>query len=357
MYGVHLRVGGCFDVALVDANGETVLPNTIFKNVTKIAVAKPGVAPTDAEKRNESYIIINPEFVRLTCADSYCRGYATDNVWWVIKSLIVELNKQAFISFKDKINDKVAAGAICISTPDSVNDYYGNHAPIRTYLNSDDDAKSDELARHLDGTIGMLSLAIDKRPGAAEYFASHLPDSGRYFFTEKNRITYAYSTNWWAFSPALTHLVYGAARIGFGMLVNKVAWPKKYTPDVARDIILARDVKAAIEFVQNTHRTLGRVGFIATTYNPYVEVANNTFIDKFDFLVEHGPECLGPTIYDNWRMKRRKTHYVGHLNDLPSWENSFEKIFNKKSNKDYGLLWKERKGKKPNPNERIQQPF
>lgn len=355
MYGTFLRIGSCFDLALVDANGETIAPQTIFKGVNKLTVTKPNIAPTDSEGYNASFLMINPEFVRLTCGDSYCRGYGTDNIWWSIKTLIVELNKKAFISYKEKVGDKIAAGAICISTP-AQKDYYGHDSAIKVALNTSSTEEADKIARSLDATVGVLALSLDKREAAGEYFKSHTPDSGRYFFREKNRITYAYPTNFWVYSSALAHLIYGAARIGFGMYVNNLKWPKKYNPDVAREIILACDVKAAKEFIENTYEDLSCVKFIANTYNPYYGTANNNFLEKFEFIAEHGPQCLGPSIYDNWRMKRLKRHFVGHLNDLPGWENSFDSIFNKKANGDYGQLWKARKAAKVVKG-RIQQPF
>lgn len=325
-YNVGLRIGSELDVVLTDPNYEPVLAGRFLTAGKEIKNDR----QTYSSKNNINYAKVRNGLVRVYSADVNCRGYALDNIWWNLKMLVVHLKKKAKLSYVPSLEYRkkiiVAGGHLRFSTQASQSIYGGNKA-VRD-ITYGKNKGNEQLIRNLDLILGILTVMFDQRPTAELRRKEYAVGSKKHVRRSKSHLTYMIPTNWWLFSSALAHLVYGAGRMAYFVSINglsKKLWKDINYDDVA-NAINDNDYDKAREIWNRFKSRFTTMGHPESS-NPFTTTLCNTI----DFLLEYGIGCLGTSVYKNWRMKRMRQNYHGHLADVPSWENGVPgRIFTKK---------------------------
>jgi hypothetical protein len=328
-YGVGLRIGTEVDIVLTNKNSEWVDAKELLPQ-DRLKCER--FAGNDGREHNSSFTRVFNHMARIVSADSYCRAYSTDNLWWTLKSLVGFLKKQAFISYvpsyiTEKGTEFVAGGCLKFSIANRGIYSQGANAQL-IQMTHQTNATHSRLLKNFDITIGLLSVLFDRRPSAEAYRKEHAIGGDKYTRQSTRHLVYKIPTNFWIYSPSLCHMMQGAARMAYFITLNNLdekIWKQKTKHKHVIKAINESDYALAQEIWDRTKKRYSKIGH-ASHDNPFTP----QLVKTIDFLLEYGIGTLGPGVYKNWRMKRRKNHYHGHLSDLPSWESGVKhKIFKK----------------------------
>ena len=344
-YQSGLLLGAEFDIVLSTINSEPLCAKKFVTKVKSVPKTGGGEAGT---KANRNHFKERRSMVRLYSKTSYCRAYATDNIWFSLKELVGLLKKKAYLSFLSSYDGVPTAGHIKIGVPGN-NDIYGGtiSGNINGFVTGKTNKSHVRFKDNVRLTLGILSVLLDRRPAAEKRRKEYGPYVKKEFRISKAGAVYQTPTNYWIFSPILTHLMFGAARMAVFITLNNIEeeiW-KDINPKDIKDIILNSDYKAAEKIWKILKNRLGNKSGYRKTDNPFL--AERAKI--IDFLIEYGIGIIGSGVYKNWRMSRRKKNYGGHFRDLPSWEQGAAgRVFTEKhpNYKLFKQFNKEKNGKK-----------
>jgi hypothetical protein len=338
-YSNGLLLGTEADIVLTTENSEPVDAGTLFKAGHKYETAKTGGNETNPDE-GKNHFIVKDGMIKLVAKFSYCRGYSTDNVWWIMKELVALLKKRAFLSsvpcflaedFMPSRNDGmsyVAGGTI--KTYARCNDIYNQSTALR--IRNMTSNKTDEShKRHLDNMrliIGIVSTLLDRREAAEYRRTQFAPGEKNEFIVEDTTLKYLTPTNFWLFSPALTHLMLGLTRMVYFVTLNGLEpeiW-EGFEPGDVHNAIRTSDYEVAEEI---WHMIKGRLG--ESGYQPADNPVWQHRAMILDFLLKNKFDVMGAGIYKNWQMARKRETFAGHFNQLPSWEAGMpDKVFSEK---------------------------
>lgn len=327
-YGLGLRIGTEVDVVLTNQNSEWVDAKE-FLPTAKLECNN--YAGDDNHHQNTSHIRVYNHMARIISADSYCRAYSTDNLWWALKALIGQLKKKAFLSYVPsyktaKGTEFTAAGCLKFSVRDRGIYSKGPNVALNDMTHGTGSTHK-RLLKNLDITIGLLSVLFDRRPSAEAHRKKHEIGGDKYIRQSKHALVYKVTTNFWIYSPTLLHMMQGVARLAYYITLNKLD-KKIWVGTKHKDVIKAINESDYDSVQEIWDRIKTRFAGIGHSY--YDNPLSPVLVKTIDFLMEYGIGTLGPGVYKNWRMTRKKLNYHGHLGDLPSWESGIVyKIFKK----------------------------
>jgi hypothetical protein len=191
--------------------------------------------------------------------------------------------------------------------------------------------KHESYQRHLDNVrliVGIVSTMLDRREAAEFRRLQYGPGEKDEFKTGETHLKYLTPTNFFLFSPALTHLMLGLMRMAYFVTLNKLEpeiW-EGFEPGDVQNAIRRSDYPVAEEI---WHMIKGRLG--ESGYQPGDNPVWQHRAMVIDFLSDKRFDVLGGGIYKNWQMSRKRDNFVGHFNQLPSWEVGVpEKVFTEK---------------------------
>jgi hypothetical protein len=339
-YSNGLLLGCELDVVLTNENSEPIDASTLFKAMEceRITTQQNG---GDEQGEDEGENIVKPlnGMARMYSKQSYCRGYATDNIWWMMKSLIAKLNRRANLSYVPVIHGEdfenqpddmswTAGGHIkCSIRHDRV--YGGDVGKWLTDMTyKHDDESHERLKDNFRVTVGLLSLLLDRRETAEERRIQYGPFNGKEFRATENFLTYQTSTNWWIYAPMLAHLMLGATRMAYYITLNKIEpeiWDGIESGDVT-NAIHHSSYEAGYEIWSLVNERLTNSGYRQGD-NPF----GASHARLIEFLMEYGVGMIGDGVYKNWRMSRKQNNYQGHFGDLAGWESgALRRVFTEK---------------------------
>lgn len=328
-YNTGLLLATEFDIVLTNENSEPIDPLTIFKD-GKVAqvMHSNGARWGDSNDTRESHFKVRNGMIRGYTRFSYCRAYSTDNVWWILKTLIMELKKRAFLSFVPEVDGHVACGhmSYCVTEPGIYSESDCNALHRMTYQEGDSNNRLKDNLRLL---IGLMYVLLDRSSSAEKRRVEYGPFSKKEFRMTDTALTYQTPGNFWLFSPILSHLLLGAGRYAYFITLNAIEeeiW-EGFESDDVRYIIHNSDYETAEELWDFLKVRLNEAGY-KTNDNPY----NKQMAKVIDFFIEYGLGVIGKGVYKNWRMARKATNYRGHFEDLPSWEGggALRRVFGEK---------------------------
>ena len=336
-YNTGLKMGSEIDIVLTNENSEPVDVSQLFDAQPPIVFVKyAGGGEAINEDSNQNRFKAKNGMVRMYSMMSYCRAYSTDNIWFMMKHIVMMLKQRAFISYVpaiygenfENLEDEkawTAAGHMKFFVQDA--DIYdsGDRGELVKMTYNVNDESHERLLDNLRITVGLISLLLDRRESAEIRRQEYGPFSGKEFRRGNSALTYQTSTNWWLFSPMLAHLMFGAARWAYFMTQNN------FECDIW-DGFESGDIKNAIH---NSSYDIGReiwdlmkhriqeAGYVKET-NPFAAAS----CAVLEMLFENGVGVIGDGVYKNWHMDRRLTNFRGHFDDLLSWENgAVNKVF------------------------------
>lgn len=331
-YNAGLLIGAEVDVVLANVNNEPMCAEELFGDKKLPVHHVEGDHETDV---NTNRLKPKRHMVRVFAANSHCRAYAIDNLWWCLKELVGYLKKRGHISHRASFMDSdkklhTAGGHIRLSLKEKSIYDKGDYNLLEDMMTKDGGTKAyNQLIRNLHLTIGIVGTLLDRRPEAVLRRANFGAGKKKCIRHTDNFLTYQGLTNFWVFHPVLAHLMLGAARMAVFMALNNVSKDvctrKDFSsPDIAKAI---RDsdydaVQTIWDATKNRYESLGH----SAGDNPF----DSKLVGAIDFLAEYGIGTLGNGVYNNWRMKRKKVNYSNHLGDLHGWESGVSAIFGDK---------------------------
>ncbi len=332
-YDAGLLLGAEVDVVLTNINSEPVCAHELLTEKDYNVERCVGEHESDI---NHNHFKPKRNMVRIYSANSHCRAWAIDNFWHTLKHLVVVLKKRAHVSFHSAYYDEedkqhTAGGHIRLSQSD--NGIYARKGEkiIASMLDREDETKDQKrLVRNLHLTIGLLGALLDRRPAAESRRKKFGAGTKKCIRKTPNYFTYQGISNFWIYHPSLVHLMFGAARMAVFLGLNDETYNlckiKEYKLSTIQYAIQESDYET-LEAIWNTIK--GR--FVTVGHPAHNNVFQMKLVKTIDFLIEYGIGVLGPGVYKNWRMTRRKANYQGHLSDLPGWEDSVKtRVFHKK---------------------------
>ncbi len=334
-YSNGLMLGCELDVILTNENSEPVDASELLdaKDWPKSTTRAGG--DESAESNGENTIKIHKSLIRLHSRQSYCRAYTTDNIWWMLKSLVKGLKKKAQLSYvpamwggSDSLEEYIAGGHMKCSV--RRDEMYGGDTNRdlfnMTYKKIDE--SHERLKNNFRVTIGLLSLLLDQRVTAERRRKLYGPFCKKEFRVTNMFFTYQTPTNWWLFSPMLAHLMFGAVRMAYFITLNKIEkeiW-EGFEPGDVNNAIYSSSYDTGKEIWDLVNRRLGDSGYKESD-NPFWQQRARLI----EFFMEYGVGIIGDGVYKNWRMSRKMTNYQGHFRDLAGWESgAYAKVFTKK---------------------------
>lgn len=341
-YNTGLKLGSEIDIVLTNENSEPVDAEQFFTvqgpsmRDKAMYIEHTGGGEDYTESSGQNHFKHRNGMVRMYSMMSYCRAYSTDNIWYMMKHVVMLLKKRAFISYVpavygedfESLEDgkiwtaaghmkfQIAGSGIYDSEPSTI---------LRKMTQDKDDESHERLLDNLRITIGLISLLLDRRESAEYRRQEYGPFSNKEFRKTATTLTYQTPTNWWLFSPMLAHLMFGAARWAYFMTQNN------FECDVWEGFE-SGDIKNAIHHSSyDTGREIWNLMKHRIQEAGYSEEAN-PFGAKpcaiLEMLFDNGMGAIGDGVYRNWRMDRRLDSFRGHFDDLISWENgAVNKIF------------------------------
>jgi hypothetical protein len=336
-YNTGLKLGSEIDIVLTNENSEPVDALQFFDATQPtINVEHTGGGEEVNDHTGQNHFKALNGMVRMYSMLSYCRAYSTDNIWYMMKHVVGMLKKRAFISYVPAIYGEdfenledgkawTAAGHMRFHVQDC--DIYDNgprgELVKMTYNRSDE--SHGRLLDNLRITIGLISLLLDRRESAEFRRQEYGPFNNKEFRKTSAALTYQTPTNWWLFSPMLSHLMFGAARWAYFMTQNNFecdVWDGFESGDI-KNAIHYSDYDTGREIWDLMKHRIQEAGYIKEA-NPFA--AQPCAI--LEMLFENGMGAIGDGVYKNWRMDRRLVNFRGHFDDLPSWENgAVNKVF------------------------------
>ncbi|MCI0563245.1 MAG: hypothetical protein MN733_32610 [Nitrososphaera sp.] len=329
-YNCGLLLGAECDVSLVNPNGEPVLSADLFTDGERIDVVR--CASNAQSKINSNYLKPRNGMVRFYAANAHCRAYSIDNMWHCMKELVVQLKHRATISYLPNVTtldgiEHLAGGNIRMSLCEpSIYEVDGRDILELMFDPVSENKVKEQFHRSLYLTLGLVGTLLDKRPAAERRRKMFGPGTNKCFRHTDNFYVYQGSSNFWVYHPALAHMMLGAARLAAYMVINektyKVLSIHKFKTDEIAKAIRESDyakVQAIWDECKGQFRKIGH----PTKDNPF----SAHLVRVVDFLIAHGVGVLGTSVYSNWRMKRKRKNYVGHLGDVRGWESGVASIF------------------------------
>jgi len=331
-YNNGLWLGTDVDVVVTNKNSEPVDAIKFLPKDESYIVTKAGGNSISAF-RGRNKLIYKNGMIRLMSCCSYCRGYATDNVYYMLKQLVILLKKRAFLSFVSAMKPEdfdtppqdgvgfTAGGYIKVMAIQGVYSQAITTALHDMTYNTNSDTHNN-LKNNIRLLLGIPSLLLDRR-STAEFrrsaFGPNTPEEFRFATTDDDnqQLLYQTTSNFWLFSPALTHMMLGALRLAYFITYNKlekIIWKDVKEEDVHK-AILQSDYDAGKNIWDTVKSRMNITGYPLSD-NPYFEHRNIVL----DFLFVNGINVLGQSIYKNWQLQKRLVNYGAHFAQLPSWE-------------------------------------
>lgn len=334
-YNSGLLIAGEIDLVLTNLNSEPVSPSDYLKDKKYKIEHSYG-----NHNVNENYFTPKEGMVRLYSASSHCRAWAIDNLWITLKELLVQLKKKSFISFHSNINDSndkiiTASGNVKLTiSEDGVYSRKGEVELRSMILGPENNKLKKRLIRNMHLTLGILGCLLDRRPCAEIHRKKYSPTKKICLRHTKSFLTYQGLTNFWVYHPSLTHLIMGAARMAVFITLNNETYKfckiKEFKLKEIEEAIRDSDYEK-IEYIWSLISPRFNNLNHPTDSNPFTE----ELLGVIDFIQKFGLGVLGPGVYNNWRLKRKKQNYRGHLSDLISWESGVRKRILTKKNELY----------------------
>ena len=317
-YNTGLLLGTEFDIVLTNENSEPIDPATVLPDKVCKANGTGGGEWSNDDNMQYNRFKVRNGMVRGYSRYSYCRAYSTDNVWWIMKTLIIELKKKAFLSFVPQVGEDSACGHMSFrSTQPGIYDDSGDTRRLYEMTFCKTNEAHERLCENLRLTLGLINMLLDRRESAEKRRVEYGPFSDKEFRKTKSGLTYQTINNFWLFSPILSHMMLGAGRFAYFITLNNIEseiWEGFESNDI-KYVIHNNDYDTAEEIWE-----LLKVRFADSGYKPSDNPFNKQMSRCIDFFIEYGLGVIGSGVYKNWRMSRKSGNYRGHFEDLPSWE-------------------------------------
>jgi len=325
-YNTGLKLGSEVDVVLTNENSEPVNAADFLKGT--VEVDRSGGGEEQGGGKGHNHFKVHNGMIRMYSMSSYCRAYSTDNIWYMLKYLVMHLKKRAHISYIPAIFGEdfegledgkawTAAGHIKLSVHcDGIYDS-DLQRELRDMTYKYDSESHMRLLDNLRITIGLISLLLDRRESAEYRRQQYGPFSGKEFRKTDHALTYQTPTNFWLYSPVLAHLMLGAARWAYFLTQNNFEeeiWEGFESGDI-KNAIHHSSYETGMEIWHLMKKRIQETGYNSSA-NPFATRP----CAILEMLFDNGVGALGGGIYTNWRMKRKLQNYRGHFDDLPSWE-------------------------------------
>jgi len=317
-YNTGLLLGSELDVVITNENSEPIDASYFVKDTV---IDTHGNVNENQHSLGTNRLKPYRGMVRLFTRHSYCRAYSTDNVWWLLKHLIGILKKQACLSSRPMFEDgnKIyTAGGHTTYKVKSQGIYNSSTTDELKSMTYDANHKSHQrLKDNIRLIVGLLSLLLDRRESAEQRREEYGPFSHKEFRVTETMLTYQTPSNFWLFSPALAHLMFGAGRWAFFLTQNNFENElcEGFEPGDIKNAIHHSDYKTGMEIWNLIEDRLPQSGYRIAT-NPFNQKTSAILRCLFDY----GVGIIGDGVYKNWHMKKRKNNFTGHFHELPSWE-------------------------------------
>ena len=326
-YSHGLLVGVELDTVIVDKNGNPFPAKDILDKEKYSVFRKFGTTGVNVVKPMR-------DMVRIYCANSHCRAWSTDNVWASLKQTVILLKKRGFISFEAKSGRYTAGSNIRLAIKDAGIYKTKAYELIAEMIGTNKSSKlRSRLIRNLHLTVGLVNCLLDRREGAEQRRKLYGPGTDKCFRSTDRYFSYQGLSNLALYSPALLHLMLGCARLAVHITLNDNTYRFCKISEFSLNHIEESIRTSNYDAVENIWDTVkDRYIKMHTTAND--NPLNSERIKTIDFLIQHGLGVLGPSPYDNWRLKVKKDNYQSHMAQLPTWESGIgRKLLNK--NQDY----------------------
>jgi hypothetical protein len=344
-YNTGLKLGFEVDVVITNENSEPIDAHSLLEATDFTTEHSGGGAEQDGEEGHNHFKERNG-MVRLYTMQSHCRAYTVDNVWHLLKRLVIELKKRAFLSSVsvihgedfDRLDDDksfVAGGHLQFAVGDTGPYDAEPCAELKRMTYSHTDSSHLRLLDNIRITIGLISLLLDRRQSAEYRRQEYGPFSPKEFRKTGTALTYQTPTNFWLFSPILAHLMVGAGRWAYFLTQNNFEnelWEGFESGDI-QNAIHHSDYSTGMEIWHLMKNRLQEAGYEAEG-DPFTEYT----CAMLEMLFDNGIGAIGQGVYKNWRMNRRLDSYHGHFNELTSWEDGAKKRLFKEGHPMFDIL-------------------
>lgn len=326
-------LGARFDLAVGNMNAEPLSAKDFLTNQVKTADGWVGGAYKLGV--NDNRVSLVGDLARVSGAMAHCRAYSVDNLWHTIKTLVGVLDKKAYITHQagyDGVDGHIqtALGTICMSLSSLYSAYGYKNSDMNFMLSTEEKWPKQQLdlLRALHICVGLLFCLLDRRTVAEQHRREYGPLTERCVERTDKVFYYHGCNNFFAFHPALTHMMFGAARMAMFIVVNDrmndILSTKECSNNILNKIIGESDYLAVEALWDKIKSRFSKIQHPSPD-NPFDE----RMLPFIDYMRQFGFGALGPKLYDNWWMNRKKKNYVGHFSDLESWENDARQLFEK----------------------------